>query len=244
MTSDNIAINSNNFTVDKNGNMTCSNANITGGIIDIKDNSSSGNVNNVIMTNRNNSNIKSGIGSSGFNFESYNSTIQTFTPSENDGIAIFNMTGGKNGGYAWQTNINMQVGNGNNDNVTGISLTDKNIATTTLKPSEIRSPKVIQTSLEQYKKNFEKYNTSALEEIKNIDIYKYNLKSENDDEKKHIGFVIGDNYNYSTEVTSIDNEGVDNYSFTSLCCKAIQEQQEIIENLQKQINELKGENNE
>ena len=50
------------------------------------------------------------------------------------------------------------------------------------------------------------------------------MKSQEDKEKKHIGFVIGDNYNYSKEVTSIDNEGVDNYSFTSLCCKAIQEQ--------------------
>ena len=42
---------------------------------------------------------------------------------------------------------------------------------------------------------------------------------------------------YSKEVTSTDNQGVDNYSFTSLCCKAIQEQQELIEQLlNKKVN--------
>mgnify|MGYP004571555897 CR=1 FL=1 len=95
-----------------------------------------------------------------------------------------------------------------------------------------------QTSLEENKKNFEIYN-DALKEIKNIDIYKYNLKDEKAGSKKHLGFVIGDNFNYSKLVTSIDNRGVDNYSFTSLCLQAIKEQQEQIEALQNQINELK-----
>lgn len=97
-----------------------------------------------------------------------------------------------------------------------------------------------QTSLEEKKKNFEKMQDDALSIIKKIDIYKYNLKSEKDTDKKHIGFVIGDNYNYSKEVTSLDNTGVDNYSFTSLCCKAIQEQQKQIEELKKEIEKLKG----
>lgn len=104
---------------------------------------------------------------------------------------------------------------------------------------QITCENLIQTSKEENKKNFEKLQ-NALEIIKSIDIYKYNMKSQEDKEKKHIGFVIGDNYNYSKEVTSIDNEGVDNYSFTSLCCKAIQEQQEEIEELKKKIEILKG----
>lgn len=95
-----------------------------------------------------------------------------------------------------------------------------------------------QTSLKENKKNFEKY-SGALEEIKNIDIYKYNLKDEENDSKKHLGFVIGDDFNYSKVVTSDDNKGVDNYSFTSLCLQAIKEQQEQIESLQKQVSELK-----
>lgn len=108
-------------------------------------------------------------------------------------------------------------------------------------PTGITTPKVTQTSLATEKKNFEKYIDSALDKIKNIDIYKYNLKSEEDTDKKHIGFVIGKDYKYSKEVTSTDNQGVDNYSFTSLCCKAIQEQQELIEQLQEEIKKLKEE---
>ena len=81
----------------------------------------------------------------------------------------------------------------------------------------------------------------AVDILKTIDIYKYNFKSEKDTDKKHLGFVIGDSYNYSKEVTNSNNTGVNNYAFTSLCCKAIQEQQEQIEELQikdKQRNEL------
>lgn len=99
--------------------------------------------------------------------------------------------------------------------------------------------KVTQTSLAEQKKNFEKMQDNAIDIIKNIDIYKYNLKSEKDTDKKHMGFVIGKGYNYSKEVTSVENDGVDNYSFTSLCCKAIQEQQKIIESLQEEIRKLK-----
>lgn len=98
---------------------------------------------------------------------------------------------------------------------------------------------VTQTSKEEAKKNFEKL-PSGLDIIKNIDIYKYNFKNEEDDTKKHIGFVIGDKYKYSEEITSKENDGVDVYSFVSVCCKAIQEQQKQIEELQKEIKELKG----
>ena len=90
-----------------------------------------------------------------------------------------------------------------------------------------------QTSKAESKKNFEKLQ-NGLDIVKNTDIYKYNFKTEEDDNKKHIGFVIGDKYKYSKEVTSKENDGVDVYSFVSVCCKAIQEQQEQIEKLQKE----------
>ena len=76
--------------------------------------------------------------------------------------------------------------------------------------------------------------------IKNIDIYKYHLKGQDDKEKKHIGFVIGDKFNYSKEITSENNDGADLYSFISVCCKAIQEQQEQIKKLEKRIQELES----
>ena len=127
-----------------------------------------------------------------------------------------------------------------NDNYKAyILLADEDNNKTRITPAVVYTPTVVQTSLESEKKNFEKYE-NALETLKNIDIYKYNLKSEEDDTKKHIGFVIGDDYKYSEEVTSKNNDGVDIYSFVSLCCKAIQEQQKQIEELQKEIKELKG----
>ena len=59
----------------------------------------------------------------------------------------------------------------------------------------------------------------------------------NEDGKKHIGFVIGDDFKYSKEVTNQNNDGVDIYSFVSLCCQAIKELQEEIKELRGKINE-------
>lgn len=93
-------------------------------------------------------------------------------------------------------------------------------------------------SLEERKKNFQKM-VNALDIINKIDIYKFHYKGEKDDDKKHIGLVIGDNYNYSKEVTNKDNNAVDLYSFVGVCCQAIKEQQKMIENLQNEVEKLK-----
>lgn len=115
-----------------------------------------------------------------------------------------------------------------------------NYNSSSMTPDEISAPTITQTSLEEKKKNFEKMKDNAIEIINGIDIYRYNLKTENNKDKKHIGFVIGDKYNYSKEVTSLDNTGVDTYSFVSLCCKAIQELHAQIGNMHKEIEKLKG----
>lgn len=93
-----------------------------------------------------------------------------------------------------------------------------------------------QTSKEESKKNFEKLN-NAKEILKATDIYKYNLKNEEDSDKKHIGLVIGDKYNYSEEITSKDNDGVDIYSMVSVLWQAVKEQQSEIDKLKKLIKE-------
>ena len=98
---------------------------------------------------------------------------------------------------------------------------------------------VVQSSLEKKKKHFEKLD-NALDIIKNIDIYKYHMKEDKDTDKKHIGFVIGDKFNYSKEVTSKNNDGVDIYALASVCCRAIQEQQEQIKQLQEKIKRLES----
>ena len=111
-------------------------------------------------------------------------------------------------------------------------------SSTQITANGITTPVVTQTSLESSKKDFELLQ-NALDIIKDIDIYKYHLKDQEDKEKKHIGFVIGDNYNYSEKITSENNDGVDIYSFVSVCCKAIKEQQEQIELLKQEIKSLK-----
>ena len=104
---------------------------------------------------------------------------------------------------------------------------------------------VIQTSRESLKKNIEDYIENALDIVNQSKIYTYNFKTENDDDKKHIGFVIpdeGGDYKTPNEVISANEKGIDTYTMTSILWKAVQEQQEIIEQLQQQINELKGGN--
>lgn len=194
LTADNTIIKSNNFNVNKNGDITCNNATC------------------------NNMNVENGrIKLSGWgNLYLVDNSEQIQTSVDPGEITLYNTP--KN-----SIRINSEVG------ITVVAPEGESF----IGGEEISTSKFTQTSLEERKKNFEKFQNNALDIIKNIDIYKYNLKSEKDTDKKHLGFVIGDNYNYSEEVTSIDNKGVDIYSFASLCCVAIQEQQKQLEQLQE-----------
>ena len=117
-----------------------------------------------------------------------------------------------------------------------------NISTNT-STGNVSAKSFTNTSEEKKKKNIEKVK-SGLDILKDIDIYTYNYKEETKkNNKKHYGVVIGDDYNYSTEITDNKNEGVDLYSFISVCCASIKEQQEQIEELQKEIELLKEEKN-
>lgn len=165
----------------------------------------------------------------------YDSTQGTFSINNDDANKIIVFTG--NGSQ----NVNTSIGI---NRVTTNNITAKYINTvggnTQINDDGITTPEVTQTSLESAKKDFELLK-SGLEIIKKIDIYKYHLKSQKEEEKKHIGFIIGDNYKYSKEITSNENDGVDIYSFVSICCKAIQEQQEIIDDLKSRIEKLEKE---
>lgn len=216
--SKNITIKSDNFNVDKEGNVIANNANINGGKIVL----TAPNKDTAKITVKNSDEtVYTEMSAGGIKTIYDNKIIFWF----NGSVSSIASTNGKRCLFAGNSiNIEDSIpGSGNypislsgdNGNITCISLT--------------------QTSLAEKKKNFEKLQDNALDILKQIDIYKYNLKGEKDTDKKHIGFVIGDGYNYAKEVTSLDNQGVDNYSFTSLCCKAIQEQQEQIEQMQKRI---------
>ena len=229
LTGDNITISSTNFSVDKKGNITCKNAKITGGTIAITDTSSQGVGNNITMKNANDSNIKASIGSSGYNFETSNLRSYLF-----NGPSLINQYMRNSNG---STAISSQVGSSESTTSFYVRAGDNY---SYVKPSYMQSKEFVNSSLENMKKNFEKLD-SGLEIVKATEIYKYNFKTQEDTDKKHIGFVIGDNYKYSKEITSSNNEGADTYSMVSVAYKAIQEQQEIIEQLQEEIKKLKEE---
>lgn len=92
-------------------------------------------------------------------------------------------------------------------------------------------------SLEKIKKNIKLFG-NALEIVKNADIYSYNLKVEKDEDKKHIGLVIGEKYNTPQEIVTKDGQAIDLYSMVSVCLQAIKEQQEEIDLLNKKINDI------
>ena len=103
----------------------------------------------------------------------------------------------------------------------------------------------INNSREETKKNIKRYTDNAIKIIKDTDIYKFNHKTDNSTSKESIGFVIGDKYKYSKELTAVDENGkeigANTYNMISIAYKAIQEQQEQIEKLQakdKQKDEL------
>lgn len=88
-------------------------------------------------------------------------------------------------------------------------------------------------SLAEKKEDFEPL-ISGLDIIKDIDIYKYHYKNSSSI-KKRIGLVIGEDFKYSKEITNDKNTDVDLYSFISVCCRAIQEQQNEINKLKEMI---------
>lgn len=220
------------------GSITSSQANITGGLINLT--GASYTVPRIIT--------------SGTGFVGYKNISKVYP----DGFRIFTENGKELGQFSVIKNYNqgeysqgcsISVNKENSDataymNADEIAITESGNGTY-ITSSSVETPILYQTSLEEHKKNIEKFD-DALPIVNGIDLYKYNLKSEEDDHKKHIGFVIGENYNYSSEITAVNKEGkeigVDNYSMASLCLQAIKELNLKIETLEKKIKELESDN--
>lgn len=215
LTSDNIVIDSTNFSVDENGNMSCSNAEITGGNIALYGEAE---MPKITITNPTQNDTYVEIGSGylrGYGSGNlrtaffYNIGVLTLYSTES------RVTYSGSGTYCYDNNDNQNIViNPTNGNITCVSLT--------------------QTSKEENKKNFEKIK-NAKDILNQVDIYKYNFKDENDDTKKSIGFVIGDGFNYSQEITSENNDGTNIYSMVSVLWQVVKEQQEEINELKEMI---------
>jgi hypothetical protein len=228
LTGDNVTISSDRFNVDKYGNVECNNATmnditINKGQIDL---SGAYNTAKLTLTNASDNNEKITM-----------SPRQTYFRNR-DGSQYLLITNSTLGGSGIQSNI--ALSNWFSLDAGGLVVKEGSTSSTIYGDS-IYTPVLYQTSKESNKKNIEKL-PSGLDIVKNIDICKYHLKTQEENEKKHIGFVIGEKYKYSKELTNNNDESVDLYSFISVCCKAIQEQQEQIEELKKEIENLKGGN--
>ena len=206
----------NGFSVDNDGNATMNNATITGGSISL-----SGDTTTPKFT------IKSNLDNTKYT-EYYPNSVRMWN---NQKITLSISNAGNVAGIIARNSQNSD----DELNMNAWYISIKNATNqTTIEPSGITTPTVTQTSLEQYKKNFEKLE-NAKEILKNTDIYKYNLKSDEDTDKKHIGFVIGDKFNYSEEITSKNNDGVDIYSMVSVLWQVVKEQEEEIKLLKERI---------
>ena len=213
-----------NFKIDTNGNMEANNAKFNGGKIQL--NSSTSYNNFTIGEGQNYDNDFTRM--NGTSLEVYDSDTQTqiFADSKNRQFYISDLSQKGHVTYLHPGIIYVY--------------TESSETGTIIKGEGVTTPLVTQTSLESLKKNFEEVE-DATSIVKNSEVYKYNLKSEENTDKKHYGFVIGENYNTPDEVISKSGEGIDTYSMCSILWKAVQEQQETIEALQKEINNLKGE---
>lgn len=106
---------------------------------------------------------------------------------------------------------------------------------TEISASGITTPKLTQTSLESIKKNITKFTKNATDIINNSDIYEYNLKSDEDTDKKMLGFVIGDKYRTPAEVIEKNGQAVELYSAIGILWKAVQELSARVEQLEKEV---------
>lgn len=112
---------------------------------------------------------------------------------------------------------------------------------TTIDSQGITTPKLTQTSLESIKKNISKFTKNATDIINNADIYEYNLKSDKDEDKKMIGFIIGDNYKTPDEVIDKNGQAVSLYSAIGILWRGFQERQAKIDKLEERIEQLEKE---
>ena len=201
-----------NFKVDTEGNMQCNNAIITGGKIRLGG------------TESNSSFIMTGQISDWGEFEAslYPSGL-SISKVEND-----------------STNERVRAGivYSNGVQMGEVVLSGESNDVTFIYANGIITPSVQQTSLESIKKNILHYDDNALEMILNSRIYSYNLKSEKDTDKKHIGFVIGDKYKTPKEIMNNEENAIELYSAIGVLWKGIQEQQKKIEELENKVKEV------
>lgn len=262
LTSKNLVLASTNFNVDKNGNMTCSNANISGTITSSNANITGGSIkvgNNFTVNSSGNMTCNNGIFNGGkvdlIGGTEESSFFNIYKDLNRSNINRFYATNNKFGifsgnyyrsirGEATEDGTTLFIGADENNYITntvfgsGFDFASTNWHTsdsrTQVDAYQITTPKLTQTSLENIKKNINKFTKDATAIINNSDIYEYNLKSDKDTDKKMIGFVIGEEYKTPSEVISKEGQAVELYSAIGILWKAVQELSARVEQIEKE----------
>lgn len=231
------------FSVDEKGNAIMNNATINGGILKISDDSTENQLkSNIYIYNKNDSSQETKVSSLGINASKSNSKAQyninkfslNYNNSyDNRGFIMGNVKDGYASLQLWGNDGHRNITIISNDEDKNYIQVENSSTFSSMTPNGVWSPSFNNTSIEEVKKNIEKLKSNAMELINGTDLYNYNYKGESDKDKKHIGIVIGDNYSYAKEILSSDGKGVDLYSMISVAWKALKEQQEQIETMQK-----------
>lgn len=222
LTGDNTTITSNNFNVDANGNMSCNNANVLGGTVKI-------------------------LGGTELNPNLYVQGGSSFTkilPNDifidtNDGgLYINDLYDSSKHAYIYVNSRGGGItlgGNVGND----ITINAGNTPTIDCY-GDMYAYNYNYHSLESLKENITKLDDNMIDIVKDSEIYQFNYKNR-DKNIKNYGFIIGNKggtYKTPKEVLSVNKDSINSYSMTSILWKAVQEQQEQIEQLQNKINEM------
>lgn len=94
----------------------------------------------------------------------------------------------------------------------------------------------------EWKQDIREYEDGALEKVLGSTVYRYQLKEHpKNEEGKHIGFVIGDEYALTEDLLDESKSSVDMYSALGVAYKAIQELSEKVTVLEKRLQKYKGE---
>lgn len=238
--SNRLVVESNNFQLSETGNMTCNDATINGALISNGQKfqvDEEGNMlcNNATMNNAKCNNIEITNGKINMVLDDTTADVQSFTLYDNHNNIYLEFSGH---GFDINGNINGIWTRG----AVSVGLSANGAGGYIDCAGDITCNTLIQASKNEKKKYVKRINKKAVDLINNSDICQYQLKGEKETGHRHYGLVIGENYNCPDEVVSENGKGVEIYSMVALAWKAIQEQQEMIENLEKRIKELEGQN--
>lgn len=143
-------------------------------------------------------------------------------------------------GYVTASSTSSFKGVAINGRTPKISFMEGNNIGTSITSTAVNSANFGKPSLAELKKNIVRIQKDALELIQNSDIYEYNYKTEKNGDKKHYGFVIGEEYNTPVEVLSKDEKAINIDNITAIAWRGIQQIIEKLNIIEQKIKVLEG----